>query len=48
MSKVKTLLVVWQDKNSRFYYHIGTLSYYNGFYEFTYTSRDGKNVGGCA
>lgn len=39
MDNVKTLLVVWQDKNNRSYYHIGTLSYYSGLYEFTYTSK---------
>lgn len=38
MSEVKTLLVVWQDENSRFYYHVGTLSHYDGHYEFVYTS----------
>ncbi|MED0665940.1 HIRAN domain-containing protein [Bacillus badius] len=37
MSNVHTLLVVWQDKESRLYYHIGTLSYYNNQYEFIYT-----------
>lgn len=40
MSKVKTLLVVWQDEVSRTYYNIGTLSHYNDSYEFTYTSID--------
>lgn len=39
MSKVKTLLVVWQDENSRLYYHIGTLSHYDDHYEFVYTAR---------
>lgn len=38
MSKVQTLLVVWQDESSRLYYHIGTLSYYDEQYEFAYTS----------
>lgn len=38
MSKVKTLLVVWQDENSRLYYHIGTLSHYDDHYEFVYTT----------
>lgn len=40
MSKVKTLLVVWQDEVNRTYYNIGTLSYYNDYYEFTYTSTE--------
>lgn len=40
MSKVKTLLVVWQDVVSRTYYNIGTLSHYNGYYEFTYVSKN--------
>lgn len=40
MSKVKTLLVVWQDEVSRLYYNIGTLSHYNDYYEFTYTSTE--------
>lgn len=48
MSKVQTLFVVWQDENSRSYYHIGTLSYYNGLYEFTYTSKNGKKQLGDA
>lgn len=38
MNKVKTLIVVWQDEDSRLYYHIGTLSHYNDHYEFEYTS----------
>ncbi|PWA09677.1 hypothetical protein DCC39_12590 [Pueribacillus theae] len=38
MSEVKTLLVVWQDENSRLFYHIGTLSHYDDHYEFVYTS----------
>lgn len=38
MSETQTLLVVWQDEVSRLYYHIGTLSYYDGYYEFAYTS----------
>ncbi|USK58143.1 hypothetical protein [Peribacillus asahii] len=37
MSKVHTLLVVWQNKKSRLYYHIGILSHYNDHYEFSYT-----------
>lgn len=37
MSEVQTLLVVWQNKKSRLFYHIGNLSHYNGNYEFTYT-----------
>ena len=40
MSKVNTLLVVWQDEVSRLFYNIGTLSHYNDYYEFTYTSID--------
>jgi hypothetical protein len=40
MSDVKTLLVVWQNKKNRLYYHIGTLSYYNDQYEFVYTYSD--------
>ncbi|GKV65900.1 MULTISPECIES: HIRAN domain-containing protein [unclassified Sporosarcina] len=48
MNNVETLLVVWQDEQSRSYYHIGTLSYYNGLYEFTYTSEDHKKQLGDA
>src|SRR5690625_7345061 len=39
MNEVKTLLVVWQDEISRLYYHIGTLSYYKDYYEFSYTTK---------
>src|SRR5690625_6972754 len=38
MSDIRTLLVVWQDEESRLYYHVGTLSNYDDYYEFTYTS----------
>lgn len=38
MSHVYTLLVVWQNTKSRLYYHVGTLSYHNEYYEFTYTN----------
>ncbi|MCQ6282364.1 HIRAN domain-containing protein [Bacillus sp. EB600] len=38
MSKVHTLLVVWQNKKSRLFYHIGTLSHFDGNYEFSYTN----------
>lgn len=48
MNNVQTLLVVWQDEKSRSYYHIGTLSYYNGLYEFVYTPKDGKKKLGGA
>lgn len=48
MSEVQTLLVVWQDKSSRSYYHIGTLSYYNDQYEYTYTSMDSEKMLGDA
>ncbi|AQS53416.1 hypothetical protein BW727_101046 [Jeotgalibaca dankookensis] len=48
MNNIQTLLVVWQEENSRSYYHIGTLSYYNGFYEFNYTSREKKGQLGDA
>lgn len=37
MKKVHTLLVVWQNPKTRSFYHIGTLSHYDGYYEFTYT-----------
>lgn len=37
MSKVQTLLVVWQNKKSRLFYHIGTLSHFDDHYEFSYT-----------
>ena len=40
MSNIHTLLVVWQNKENRSYYHIGTLSYYNDQYEFVYTHSD--------
>jgi len=40
MSEVKTLLVVWQDEKSRLYYHIGTLSFYGAYYEFSYTTQN--------
>ncbi|WP_243292016.1 HIRAN domain-containing protein [Bacillus sp. FJAT-47783] len=38
MKKVHTLLVVWQDLESRLYYHVGTLSFKDGIYEFSYTN----------
>jgi len=45
LSEVHTLLVVWQNKKNRLFYHIGTLSYYNGQYEFSYTeSGQGKLI----
>ncbi|MFP3122612.1 HIRAN domain-containing protein [Ectobacillus funiculus] len=31
------LWVVWQNKQTRAYYHIGTLTFNNGIYEFIYT-----------
>ncbi|MBP1971502.1 hypothetical protein J2Z83_003653 [Virgibacillus natechei] len=40
MSDVQTLLVVWQNESQRLFYHIGTLSYYNGYYEFVYTNQE--------
>ncbi|WP_232329754.1 MULTISPECIES: hypothetical protein [unclassified Sporosarcina] len=48
MNNVETLLVVWQDEQSRSYYHIGTLSHYNGVYEFIYTSKSRKKQLGDA
>lgn len=39
MTEVKTLLVVWQNEENRLYYHIGTLSYYEDYYEFSYTTK---------
>ena len=38
MNKIHTLLVVWQDKKSCLHYHLGTLSHYDGYYEFSYTT----------
>ncbi|WP_203248301.1 HIRAN domain-containing protein [Sporosarcina beigongshangi] len=37
MEEHKSLWVVWQNSESRLHYHVGTLSHYNGQYEFTYT-----------
>lgn len=37
MSTVRSLWLVWQDPKNRLYYHVGTLSYFNGHYEFNYT-----------
>jgi hypothetical protein len=41
MNKVHSLLVVWQNKQNSIFYHIGTLSFYNDTYEFSYTSNSG-------
>jgi hypothetical protein len=38
MSNVHSLWVVWQNPKSRSYYHIGTLSYFDDHYEFSYTN----------
>ncbi|MFD1040196.1 HIRAN domain-containing protein [Virgibacillus byunsanensis] len=38
MNDVKSLWVVWQNPKTRSYYHIGTLSYFDNHYEFSYTS----------
>ncbi|WP_391206600.1 HIRAN domain-containing protein [Psychrobacillus sp. L4] len=37
MTEHKSLWVVWQNVDTRLYYHIGTLSYFDEHYEFTYT-----------
>lgn len=39
----KSLWVVWQNKDTRLHYHIGTLSYYNNQYEFRYTWQSESN-----
>lgn len=44
MTEVQTLLVVWQNEIQRLYYHIGTLSYYDGCYEFSYTNRGKRKL----
>ncbi|WP_040226901.1 HIRAN domain-containing protein [Bhargavaea cecembensis] len=36
-SEVRTLLVVWQNKETRLFYHIGTLSNFDDHFEFEYT-----------
>lgn len=33
----KTLWLVWQNVNTRLFYHVGTLSHYNNQYHFQYT-----------
>lgn len=40
MDEIKTLLVVWQNEENHLYYHIGKLSHYKDYYEFTYTTKD--------
>lgn len=34
---VQSLWLVWQNPQTRTYYHVGTLSYYEGMYEYSYT-----------
>ena|SRR5690625_325751 len=34
---VKSLLLVWRDKKSRLYFHVGTLTYNGDLYKFEYT-----------
>lgn len=41
MTRVESLWLVWQHSKNRSYYHIGTLSYFNNHYEFSYT-KDGS------
>jgi hypothetical protein len=41
MMNKQTLLVVWQNMQTRLYYHIGVLTYYNNNYEFNYTISSG-------
>ena len=46
MDAIKSLLVVWKNKENELYYHIGTLNYdgksYN--FEYTYRSKSTRNV----
>lgn len=37
MSEHKSLLVIWKNKYTSLYYHIGTLSFYKNKYHFSYT-----------
>ena len=37
MSEHKSLLVIWKNKSTSLYYHIGTLSFYEEKYHFSYT-----------
>lgn len=37
MKSVRSLWVVWQDPENHLYYHVGTLSYFDNHYEFSYT-----------
>jgi hypothetical protein len=43
MKKVHSLWVVWQNPESRSYYHIGTLSQFDNHYEFHYTKSQAGN-----
>lgn len=43
MSNVRSLLVVWQSRKTRSYFHIGTLSFFGSHYEFAFTANgEGK------
>src|SRR5699024_9502782 len=37
MNTIKSLLVLWKDKNTNLYYHVGTLNYNGEKYTFQYT-----------
>lgn len=37
MNKHESLWLVWQNVNTRLFYHVGTLSFYNNQYTFQYT-----------
>lgn len=46
MNKHKSLLVIWKNKQTKLYYHIGTLSFDGSIYSFQYTnsSQSNRNV----
>ena len=39
MNKHESLWLVWQNVNTRLFYHVGTLSFYDSQYTFQYTYR---------
>lgn len=43
MSIIKSLLLVWQNPETRLFYHIGTLNYSGAEYSFSYTHRSESN-----
>lgn len=43
MNTIKSLFLVWQNRETRLYYHIGTLNFDGEQYTFTYTYHSESN-----